>query len=1410
MSTFNVQDFGASANGVTDAYAAVQAALNAAGAAGGGTVYMPAGTYFLSNMLVVPSNVTLEGAGPDTILLNPAGAVPGVTVNGTTWFATVGLIGANNASVQNLTIDHFTNGTTSDGVIMVPDGAGTKTTNSLIEGVTVKGYNTHQYLIWNLEGVGNTIANNTIIGNVPAGAPTEQEGIEIFGGQNVAVTGNNISSTGSDGIYIVENQSAAGVPGSNFSNILVQGNTVNGARSGIMVYADQTDSGVTIVDNQISNTLSKGIYVSSAATASLSGVLVENNTISNASGFGIWTEGQGSTNWSDVVLQNNIISGVGLNYGTGIDVNSTNTTVDANTISGASYSGISVSGAPDATVDGNTITNSGSLPLYVQISNSPGATLQANNVVSSGAATPNAAITLGANILNAANPSTSIAVSFSVAVPGFTSANLVLPAGVIASPLVSADGGETWTGTLLAPPGEAATGAVSLNLAGAWVNQSGNQVTIPASAPLSYDLASLGVAPVTTALFLTYRTYLDSLPGGFQIADTAANIAAQATTLGGDAQITAIHLTDSGTPGLMLTVAQLLQNNQRLVNEITTPFTISIADTAAAVSANFGALSSTPQIKSIELVDAGTPTLSLTLSQALTGGLLAKIINSSYAVAVSATAAAIEALTPAEITQLAGEHVVSLAVTDASVVLTVAEATQLQQAGIAIAAPSGDAVAASGTAATIAALSASEIGSLAANGVTGLVLTNAGIAFSVAQSAELASLAGFTITAPAGKHVIETFADGSLATFNFSASGSDYYAYDPAGLFTEIAHYDTSGHLLSEETFYAGTKVPKEIINNNITGGAFDATDYLYNAQGQVTSRTYYQGNHVLYEIYSIAADGTVTDRHFDASGAPSTTRITHTDGSYEYRTYSATGSVNSVYDSAGDQLAQTVYNAAGLVTDTYTDDGSGHYTFVARYDDSGNLLSSETLYPGSNTPQEIVTNNITGASFNSYDILYNPQGAVLRQTYYQGDHVLYEILSYAADGTVTDQHFNASGAPTTTRVTRTDGSYDYRAYSYSAGSLTGSVDSAYDNAGNLIGETVYNAAGLATSGYNWSSAGNLTQITNYDASGNIASTETFYAPSETPEEIIAYNVTGAPFDSYAILYNQQGAEVSQTYYQGNHVLYEIRSFAADGTVTDQHFDATGAPTTTRITRTNGSYDYRVYDYSAGSLNGSVDNAYDSAGNLVGETVYNAAGAVTDAYAWDSSGNYTAVAHYDSGGNLLSSETFYPGTSNPLEIVIVGLHGVDSNDANKTYSKIEEIYTPAGAISTLELYHDDGTNLIESLSPGATLTATSTTDVLYAYASGTTLAFHDGFGVDTVTSFLASGTGADTLQFDATMFNYLNPGMSQADAAAAVLGHATQNAGGSAVITDSFGDSVTLQGIGLHTLSANLSSFKFI
>lgn len=79
MTTFNVVSYGADPSGATDSTAEVQAALNAVGAAGGGTLLFPAGTYKISSYLRIlpPGNIIISAYGAK--LLRATGS-PGFTL----------------------------------------------------------------------------------------------------------------------------------------------------------------------------------------------------------------------------------------------------------------------------------------------------------------------------------------------------------------------------------------------------------------------------------------------------------------------------------------------------------------------------------------------------------------------------------------------------------------------------------------------------------------------------------------------------------------------------------------------------------------------------------------------------------------------------------------------------------------------------------------------------------------------------------------------------------------------------------------------------------------------------------------------------------------------------------------------------------------------------------------------------------------------------------------------------------------------------------------------------------------------------------------------------------------------------------------------------------------------------------
>jgi len=157
-------------------------------------------------------------------------------------------------------------------------------------------------------------------------------------------------------------------------------------------------------------------------------------------------------------------------------------------------------------------------------------------------------------------------------------------------------------------------------------------------------VGSAGFPDVSASTFATNQSSLDFQYAGFQVSDTAANISSVIDALDSDSNALAITLTDSGTPTLLLSAAQAVDDTAALSKITNASYAIDVNDTAANVSAYFDGLNADNSIHAITLNDAGTPSLSLSVAQALgDASALAKITNANFAIAIVDTAAGVSA-----------------------------------------------------------------------------------------------------------------------------------------------------------------------------------------------------------------------------------------------------------------------------------------------------------------------------------------------------------------------------------------------------------------------------------------------------------------------------------------------------------------------------------------------------------------------------------------------------------------------------------------------------------------------------------------------------------------------------------------------------------------------------------------------
>jgi polygalacturonase len=95
---------GAVANGTADDTSAIQNAIDAASAAGGGVVALRAGTFLINGHLVMKSNVKLTGAGPSATVIK-AGPEFLETTGPDGGYPVITTAGASNVTIANLTAD---------------------------------------------------------------------------------------------------------------------------------------------------------------------------------------------------------------------------------------------------------------------------------------------------------------------------------------------------------------------------------------------------------------------------------------------------------------------------------------------------------------------------------------------------------------------------------------------------------------------------------------------------------------------------------------------------------------------------------------------------------------------------------------------------------------------------------------------------------------------------------------------------------------------------------------------------------------------------------------------------------------------------------------------------------------------------------------------------------------------------------------------------------------------------------------------------------------------------------------------------------------------------------------------------------------------------------------------------------
>ena len=172
-----------------------------------------------------------------------------------------------------------------------------------------------------------------------------------------------------------------------------------------------------------------------------------------------------------------------------------------------------------------------------------------------------------------------------------------------------------------------------------------------------------------------------------------------------------------------------------------------------------------------------------------------------------------------------------------------------------------------------------------------------------------------------------------------------------------------------------------------------------------------------------------------------------------------------------------------------------------------------------------------------------------------------------------------------------------------------------------------------------------------------------------------------------------------------------------------------------------------------------------------------------------------------------------------------GSYEISNWVSGKPYSLYENIYSASQA-RLIEVFENaDGSGSLLLTAAGLKISLSSTHNYLTSapdtfgiphpieainanWYAGETFSLSAGFGHAAISNFTHSGAGHGVIDLSVSMFSYLTPAMTQAQDLAAVLSHASTS-GGNLVITDTAGDTLTLDGLSAAMLTANPADVHF-
>lgn len=357
---YNVMDYGAAGDNITDDSEAIAEAINAAASDGGGTVYFPKGNYLVKRSFSLSSDIKIEGAlgaaikldAPDLKSLFTAENAENICISGITALSesremsVLAFSGAENIRISNNTVTGMalvSNGSNSSGILI----EGNRLYAENFSGNAAELYNCSNIQIRNnlAEGYGLSFRLNNCDAQLSQNTLSDG-GIEADGLKNSEIKGNimscKISLMNSENCIIFANNIITDGEGcvaltENNRNIKISGNTLRSTECGTVILK----VGGTAVKNKL-------IYISQ-------------NQLSHEMGTDGLKAGEGISfiELSDtygLTVDSNYINNISLNIDSNSGANiSGNMLYTENSISGSKFTALSAALTGNNVINGNSI-----------------------------------------------------------------------------------------------------------------------------------------------------------------------------------------------------------------------------------------------------------------------------------------------------------------------------------------------------------------------------------------------------------------------------------------------------------------------------------------------------------------------------------------------------------------------------------------------------------------------------------------------------------------------------------------------------------------------------------------------------------------------------------------------------------------------------------------------------------------------------------------------------------------------------------------------------------------------------------------------------------------------------------------------------------------------------------------------